>query len=132
VADHFLGTDVARGRLQATSPPTYSAAPFRATIHTPTTPPFVVPSVLITPLQLFPLTDQTASPTSVASAGDSTVIIEESLASATLSDLDTRQFRAPQVQPNTVAPQDLQPCSRVSDLESEAKLQDGVPTLNHP
>jgi hypothetical protein len=87
---------------------------------------------MITPHQLFPLTDQTALPTSVVSASDSTVILEESLASATLSALDTRQFRAPQVQPNTVAPQDLQPCSRVSDLESEAKLQDGVPTLNHP
>ena len=46
---------------------------------------------------------------SVASAGDSTVIIEEPLASATHANLDTRQFSAQYVvQPNMVAPQDLQ------------------------
>ena len=118
VEDHALGAEVALDRLRAASPPTPSDAPLRA--------------IMITPLQLFPLTHQTASPNSVASAGDSTVIIEEPLASATHADLDTRQFRAPQVQPNTVAPQDLQPCSRVSDLESEAKLHHTVPTPTHP
>ena len=99
VEDRALGAEEALGRLRAPSPPTPSDTPLRA--------------IMITPLQLFPLTHHTASPNSVASAGDSTVIIEEPLASATHANLDTRQFSAQYVvQPNMVAPQDLQPCSR--------------------
>ena len=109
VEDRALGAEEALGRLRAPSPPTPSDTPLRA--------------IMITPLQLFPLTHQTASPNSVASAGDSTVIIEEPLASATHADLDTRQFSAPLVQPlRYLIPQDLHTCSRVLDLESAAKL----------
>ena len=115
VEDRALGAEVALGRLRAASPPTPSDAPLRA--------------IMITPLQLFPLTHQTASPNSVASAGDSTVIIEEPLASATHADLDKRTAGATPAVPYTPGPAYLLSCIR-SRIGGKTPLY-GVPTPFH-